>query len=94
MTLGIVTNAQETLGLKAGHYSGVNSLLLNPANGIASPFQWDVNLVAAGVHFNNNYAYIANTGLFDLLKNVDNLRLSTEVSPNQLQDNERLLGFF
>ena len=87
-------SAQENLGLKVDKYSGVNSNLLNPAHFLTSPFSWDINLAGAGVHFDNNFVFIHDSNLFDYLNHIGGTRFIGEVSPEQLQDEERLLDFY
>jgi len=61
------THAQEQLGIRTSNYGGVNALTLNPAAGLTSPFRWDVNLVEFGQFFDNNYLFIENFRLLDVL---------------------------
>ncbi len=76
-------------------YAGVNSLMHNPANNLSSPFRWDVNLIELGVHFDNNYAFIYNANLQDIIRNGENLEVATEVEDiNQLGPNTLVLDFF
>lgn len=51
--------AQYFTGASMGSYSGVNSLIVNPAFMTNSRYYLDVNLVGAGSFFHNNYAYLA-----------------------------------
>ncbi|MEM7102662.1 MAG: DUF5723 family protein [Bacteroidota bacterium] len=60
--------AQEQLGLKLSNYSGINSTFINPAWTATSKFNWDVNLVAGGAFFQNNYGFLENTSVMSLLK--------------------------
>jgi len=61
-------NAQEQLGLRTHPYAGINAALLNPAAPASSPFSWDVNLLEGAYFMENNYAFLRNTRLGDLLK--------------------------
>lgn len=65
--------AQEQLGIRLSNYGGINSTLINPAFHATTPFKWDVNLVEGAVHFTNDYAYLRNSRLSDLLKNPESL---------------------
>ncbi|MBK7869607.1 MAG: hypothetical protein IPJ74_02460 [Saprospiraceae bacterium] len=68
-------HSQEQLGIRTSNYGGVNSLLLNPANSHTTPFVWDANLLEFGQFFDNNYAFIENFRLLDLLQNPDGVEL-------------------
>ncbi|MEM1122524.1 MAG: DUF5723 family protein [Bacteroidota bacterium] len=59
----IVGLAQEQLGLRTENYSGINSISLNPANNLTSPFQWDVNLGAGGFFLENNFGGFRNASI-------------------------------
>ncbi|MCP3929707.1 MAG: hypothetical protein GY705_11470 [Bacteroidetes bacterium] len=64
-----VSVGQEQLGLRIDNYAGVNGLMLNPSASLTYPLNWDVNLVGTAHFFGNNYGYIRNTYLLELLKN-------------------------
>lgn len=68
MSLASNLFTQEQLGLRGESYSGVNSLLLNPANGPSSSFSWDVNVASAGIFFESNYGYLQNTNVPEILR--------------------------
>lgn len=74
--------AQEQLGIRTSNYGGVNSLLLNPANSHASPFSWDANLIEIGQFFDNNYGFVENFRLLDLLQNPDGAELRPLLDKN------------
>ena len=74
--------SQEQLGLKLENYSGVNSLLLNPTYQTTSPFSWDINLVSAGVFFDNNYAYVRDASILDVINNSDAVRPLPDLDPD------------
>ncbi|MFK7806240.1 MAG: DUF5723 family protein [Saprospiraceae bacterium] len=63
--------AQEQLGLKLDNYAGVNSVLLNPALPVTSPYRWDVNLISFGGFFDNSYGFIENASAFDMIRASD-----------------------
>ncbi|MEM1319961.1 MAG: DUF5723 family protein [Bacteroidota bacterium] len=87
--------AQEQIGLRTDNYSGVNSLLLNPANNLTSKFSWDVNLISFGHFTENNYAFIRNTNLIDILKNTDNIRPMTDFeNESQIDPDVLILDYF
>lgn len=72
--------AQEQLGLRTENYSGVNSLALNPANGTTSKFQWDLNLVGAGIFGQTNYGFIYNTNVGDIIRTLPEADLAKNYS--------------
>lgn len=69
--------AQEQLGLRLDNYSGVNTILLNPANSLNSPYKWDVNLGEVSLFAANNYVYLEKTNLFFILNNSSALDVVT-----------------
>ncbi|MFK7933987.1 MAG: DUF5723 family protein [Saprospiraceae bacterium] len=82
---------QEQLGLKLDNFGGVNTILLNPAQGVFSPFSWDVNLVGADVFVENDYAFFENTYLPEVLRQLENeievrpeIGNESEIDPNAL----------
>lgn len=52
-------HSQEMLGIANSKYSGINGAVINPSFTVASPFYLDVNLVSAGLFFQNNYVYLS-----------------------------------
>ncbi len=50
--------AQEMFGLSLGNYSGVNSIIANPAMLTHQHNFVDVNIIGADIFVNNNFAYI------------------------------------
>ncbi len=66
-------SAQEQLGIRLSNYGGINSTLLNPAYHATTPFTWEVNLVEGAGHISNDYAYLRNTRIPDLMKNPEEL---------------------
>jgi len=79
----LISYAQEQLGLRTENYSGVNGIFLNPANNLTTPFQWDVNLGAAGFFIENNFGGYRNSSVSDVLNNVDRLFLATDFPSDQ-----------
>jgi hypothetical protein len=51
--------SQEMLGIVNSTYSGINGALINPALPVSSPFYLDINVLTAGLFFENNYLYLA-----------------------------------
>ncbi len=86
--------AQNQLGLRTSNYTGVNSLLLNPAAFHSAPLSWDVNLVSTGAFFYNEFVYVENTNLLRLLNHdgpflsrPDNQALEVMDNPDALYYN-------
>ncbi|WP_341225241.1 DUF5723 family protein [uncultured Arcticibacterium sp.] len=48
--------AQNFLGISSSNYGGIHGVLLNPANAVDSRYKLHINLAAAGVEIQNNYA--------------------------------------
>lgn len=68
LTLSTLLYGQSQLGLRQDNYAGINSVMLNPASSINTPYAFDINL-AEGSHFSaNNYAYLRSAGLLSLSK--------------------------
>lgn len=89
-------NAQEQLGLKLDNYGGFYTTLLNPANGVNSPFSWDVNLIGADVFVENNYAFFENTNLPEVLRQLENeIEVRPEIdNENEIDPNSLIVDFF
>lgn len=58
---------QNQIGLRTSNYSGVNGLELNPSSFSYSPYKWEINIISGGLFFENEYLFVENTNLFDLL---------------------------
>ncbi len=74
---------QEQLGLRTENYAGINSVFLNPANNLTTPFQWDVNLLAVGQFIDNNFGGFQNAGIGDLLNDRTEIFLATDFPSDQ-----------
>ncbi len=100
MVIGLLctnyTQAQEALGLKTGKYAGINGTLLNPSSNVYAPLKWDVNLVAAGAFFENNYGYLTNTAVPNALKNASLIEWVNEEAGDDatISTNPILFDFF
>ncbi len=84
-------NAQEQLGLKLENYSGINSVLFNPTYSVTSPFRWDVNVVSAGISFDNNYAYVQNESAFSFLNNDKPMKARPDINTEVDDPNDFLI---
>lgn len=93
--LSLISFAQEQLGLRTENYSGINSVLLNPANNLTTPFQWDLNLVAGGQFIDNNFGGFRNTSLGKLLNaREDQVFLATDYPSDQQFPNGAIIFDF
>lgn len=64
--------SQLQFGVRSDNYAGVLSANLNPAFSAFSPFRWDVH-VGGVAHFSeNNYGYLQDVGVPDLLRQTSN----------------------
>src|SRR5882672_12273854 len=58
MHIVLLANAQESLGIRNSNYAGVQGLFLNPSSMADSKLKWDVNAIAVGTIFDNNFFFI------------------------------------
>ncbi|MEE4260623.1 MAG: DUF5723 family protein [Bacteroidales bacterium] len=67
--------SQEMLGVTLGNYSGVSSILVNPAMIANTRYYLDINLASADVFVRNNFAYIpsSDASIYSLIRDRDNL---------------------
>jgi Family of unknown function (DUF5723) len=87
--------AQEQLGLRTDNYSGVNSLMLNPANFLSGSLDWDVNIVGAGVFGETSYGFIHNTNVFDIIRKFPNVDGAFDYDDeNQFPDDMLITDFY
>jgi hypothetical protein len=63
-------SAQFQLSNRLDLYAGINGSFLQPAATVATPYNWDLNLVNVGVGFSNDYAFLANASAFGLLRDA------------------------
>jgi len=63
-----ISKGQEQLGLSQENHAGINAIWINPANSFLTPHPWDINIISAGVFFDNNYGYLKNTNSYRLYK--------------------------
>src|SRR5882724_6348152 len=54
----LLTAAQENLGIRNSNYAGVQGLFLNPSSMADSKLKWDVNGIAVGTIFDNDFFFI------------------------------------
>lgn len=78
MLSSFVTNAQSYIGFLTDNYSGVNSVISNPANIVDSRFKTDINLIGVGVFGVNDYYGV---NIFDAIKDDYDFDLSANKSP-------------
>ncbi|HLZ88277.1 MAG TPA: DUF5723 family protein, partial [Puia sp.] len=58
LLLPFYVEAQYDMGITGSNYSGVRSMLVNPAAGADPRYQLDVNVLSASVLFNNTFLYV------------------------------------
>ena len=88
--------AQEQLGIVTDNYAGINSVTLNPAAAVHSPFSWDCQPCIGSVRFwKTTMLIFQNTSFINLLKNTSNIRAATSINPDEtLAPNTILFDFF
>ncbi len=87
--------AQEQLGLRTDNYSGVNSLMHNPANFLGGAFRWDANVAGFGLFGENSYGYIHNTHLLEIAKLYPKVDGAFDYdNENQFPDNTLMTDFY
>jgi hypothetical protein len=81
-----ILSAQEQLGFHTDNYSGINSVLLNPAGHANTPFNWDVNLVEGAFFLENNYFNLTPFRVLDINDvTLEDFNYGPEVKdPNEL----------
>ena len=95
-------DAQDYLGLSTGNYSGIQGVMLQPANVADNRYKWELNLVSTNIGFQNNYIglsrnyFVNNRFSFDDFDSYDdfkrNVMTENAVSGNSVQFN--LSNFF
>jgi len=81
--------------MRLERYAGIWGATLNPSQTAFNPNNWEVNLVAADLFFENRYAYLRNTSLPNALRNSGKIVSVTEIKPERpLAADEVLLDFF
>jgi outer membrane protein OmpA-like peptidoglycan-associated protein len=50
--------AQDMLGIRNSNWAGLQGLTLNPSSMVDSRLKWDINMISAGLSFENDYLYI------------------------------------
>src|SRR5450631_906060 len=58
MHISLCMYAQQNLGIRNGNYAGIQGALLNPGSIADSKLKWDLNILSAGVVFENTFLYI------------------------------------
>ncbi len=87
--------AQEQIGLRTDNFSGVNSLMLNPANFLSGSFTWDVNVAGVGIFGENSYGYIHNTHLLEIKRFIPNVDVAYDYDDeNQFPENTLMADFY
>ena len=87
---------QEQLGMRLSNYSGVNGMLFNPAHNLTSGMPWDVNLVSAYGFVENNYMFIENASIPEVLRYREDptwIPAFDAENPNNLEPGEFIIDF-
>ncbi len=82
--------AQEQMGIKADNYAGINRVTLNPSVNVFSPNNWDITFGAVGFFVDNNYGYLENTYLIEILQNIDNIELAPSLTDDATVNNSAI----
>lgn len=92
--IGFTSKAQIQQGLRTSNYGGINSLQLNPSSFHYGTLKWDINIVAGGLFFENEYLFINNTNFIELL-NHDGpfIQRKTSTDPLNQQDDPQALYY-
>ena len=61
--------AQNFLGLNTGNYAGVTGVMIQPASIVDSRYKFDINLIASGVNYSNNYFLVNRDAILKFNKN-------------------------
>ena len=85
-------SSQIASGLHNENYAGIHGIITNPAFGPHGYLGWDVNLGSAHLFFQNNYGFITNTHLLDLLGNTAAIELVNSEDP--ATTGARILDFY
>ncbi|WP_378188275.1 DUF5723 family protein [Aquimarina sp. W85] len=88
----IVANAQSYIGYLSDNYSGVNSVIVNPANIADSRFKTDINLVGASAFLGNDYYSVKLDNVFDSDFNFDDDGKKSPSDNNNILGNVDILG--
>lgn len=73
--------AQEQLGMRLERYAGIYGASINPANTAFNPNRWEVSLFSTEVFLTNNYLFLQNTSLPQILRHTDNIVSSRDFRP-------------
>lgn len=73
LSSSVVGFGQIFPGLRSGNYTGVTSVLSNPANIAASKYKWDVNLISLHTLVGNNNGSFNLSNINDLLNSESNI---------------------
>ncbi len=75
---------QEMLGIANSNYAGISGMHLNPSTIVDSRLKFDLNLIAYGISFDNDYLYIPKKDLdFFGFKNIANRISDKDASGNK-----------
>ena len=84
--------SQEQVGLRLGNYSGVDGLMLQPAQSRSNHLDWELTLFSLGVFVDQNYGFFEKTNVIDLARNSDNVLIATEIT-DETEENANSIIF-
>ena len=73
--------AQEQLGLRLERYAGIYGAGINPATTAFNPNRWELSLFSADAFIANNYLFLQNTRLPEVLRNTGQIRSARDYRP-------------
>ncbi|TYP70358.1 DUF5723 family protein [Aquimarina intermedia] len=88
----IAANAQSYIGFLSDNYSGVNSVIVNPANIADSRFKTDINLVGVSAFLGNDYYSVKLDNVFDSEFDFDDDGKKSPSDNNNIMGNVDILG--
>ena len=86
--------AQFQFGVRSDNFAGLMSANLNPALTAFSPYRWDIQ-VAGVAHFTeNNFGYLADVSVPELLKSADDFDFGPNLRKENLTSEGIVLDFY
>ena len=89
---GTMVKAQSYAGFLSDNYSGVNSVIVNPANIVDSRFKTDINLIGFSAFFGNDYLGIKLKDISSDFNNLYDISKKTPLEENMLALNVDVMG--
>lgn len=82
------------LGIVHSNYAGTNGILLNPSSISNSQLKWDVNIVTAGLFFDNNYLFLPKTSLLNIGSTISNISGQDYSAINDYDNTRKKSAYF